>query len=84
MQVATGDANLIEGARKEYVEAAAPIYQHLGEARGAHDWADHERVAPQMRDTVGVVFLVEGDGRLGPSDTCQKWGGCEWRSPLAR
>ena len=47
-----------------------PIHQHLGEARGAHDWADHEWVAPWMRDIVGVV-LVEGDGRLGPSKPCQ-------------
>ena len=23
-----------------------------------------------MRDTIGVVFLVEGDGRLGPSEPC--------------
>jgi len=24
-----------------------------------------------MRDTIGVVFLVEGDGRLGPSEPRQ-------------
>ena len=41
--------------------------------RGAHDRADHERVAPHMRDTIGVVFLVEGDGHLGPSEPC--WSG---------
>jgi hypothetical protein len=24
-----------------------------------------------MRDTVGVIFLVKGDGHLGPSKPCQ-------------
>jgi hypothetical protein len=24
-----------------------------------------------MRDAIGVIFLVEGDGRLGPSDLCR-------------
>jgi hypothetical protein len=33
--------------------------------------ADYEWVAPRMRDTIGVVLLVEGDGRLGPSDPRQ-------------
>jgi hypothetical protein len=26
---------------------------------------------PRMRDIVGVIFLVEGDGCLGPSELCQ-------------
>jgi hypothetical protein len=33
--------------------------------RGAHDWADHEWVAPWVRDTIGMILLVEGDSRLG-------------------
>ena len=57
----------------EYVEAAAPIHQYLGEARGAHDQDDHERVEPQMRDTTEVIPLVEGDGRLGPFEP--HWSG---------
>jgi hypothetical protein len=24
-----------------------------------------------MRDTIGVIFLIEGDGRLGPSEPCR-------------
>ena len=59
------DAHLVEGAGVEYVEATHPIHQHLREARGAHDQADHERVVPLMRDMIGVIFLVKGDGRLG-------------------
>jgi hypothetical protein len=39
--------------------------------RGAHNQADHERVAPRMRDTIRVVFLIESDGRLGPSEPCR-------------
>ena len=46
VKVAVGDAHLIGGASVEYVEAAAPVHQHLGEARGAHDWANHKQVAP--------------------------------------
>jgi hypothetical protein len=65
------DAHLIEGASVEYVEAAAPIHQHLGEAHGTHDWVDHERVAPRMRDAIGVIFLVKGNGHLGPSEPHQ-------------
>ena len=40
--VALRDAHLVEGASIEYVEAVAPIHQHLGEACGAHDHANHE------------------------------------------
>jgi hypothetical protein len=36
--------------------------------RGAHDWADHERVASQMRDMIRVIPLFEGNGCLGPSE----------------
>jgi hypothetical protein len=68
VQAALGDAYVVEGAGIEYVEAVAPVHQHLGEVCGAHDWADYERVAPRMRDAIGVVLLVEGDGRLGPSE----------------
>ena len=71
------DAHLIEGAGIEYVEAAAPIHQHLGEVCGAHNWADHKRVAPRVSDTIRVILLVEGDGHLGPSEQ----RGCEQRSP---
>ena len=37
VQVAIGNAHLIEGAGVKYVEAAAPIHPHLGEGHGAHD-----------------------------------------------
>ena len=67
------DAHLIKDAGVEYVEATVPIHQHLGEARSAHDQADHEQVAPRMRDAIRVIFLVEGDGRLGPLEPC--WEG---------
>jgi hypothetical protein len=30
-----------------------------------------------MRDVVGVVFLVEGDGLLGPSEPCQSSEGVD-------
>ena len=65
-----GDAHLVKGAGIEYVEAYAFVHQHLGEAHDAHDQANHERVVPRMRDTVGVIFLVEGDGHLGPLEPC--------------
>ena len=42
------------------------MHQHLGEARGAHNRADHEQVAPWMVVMIGMVFLVKGDGHLGP------------------
>jgi hypothetical protein len=51
VQVAPGDADLIEGVVIEYFEATAPVHQHLGEARGAHDRADHEGAV----DRGGVV-----------------------------
>ena len=66
-----GDAHLVEGAGVEYIEATAPVHQHLGEACGAHNQANHEWVVPRMRDTIGVVFLAEGDGHLGPSEPRQ-------------
>jgi hypothetical protein len=50
--------------------------------RGAHDQADHERVASQVGDTIGVISLVEGDGHLGPPESHQ--GGCGRHSPLAQ
>jgi hypothetical protein len=28
-----------------------------------------------MRDAIGAVFLVEGDGRLGPSESCRSGKG---------
>ena len=65
-QAVLRDAHLVKGAGIEYVEATPPIHQHLGDARGTHDRANDERVAPQMTDAVGVIFLVKGDGRLGP------------------
>jgi hypothetical protein len=37
--------------------------------------ADHELVAPWMRDGIRVVLLVEGDGRLRPSETHQSGEG---------
>jgi hypothetical protein len=40
-----------------------------------HDMADQVWVAPWMRDGIGVVLLVEGDGRLGPSEPCQSGEG---------
>jgi hypothetical protein len=46
VQVAAGNGHLVEGASTEYVKATIPVHQHLGEACGAHDRADHERVAP--------------------------------------
>jgi hypothetical protein len=67
-QAALRDAHLVEGGGVEYVEAAAPVHQHLGEARGAHDRADQEWVAPWMGDAIRMVFLGEGDGCLGPSE----------------
>jgi hypothetical protein len=39
--------------------------------RGAHDWADHEWVAPWVRDTIGMILLVEGDSHLGSLNSCQ-------------
>jgi hypothetical protein len=53
----------IKGADVEDVEATSSVHQHLREARGADDRADHERVAPRMWDAIGVIPLVEGDGR---------------------
>jgi hypothetical protein len=49
----------------EYIGTAPAIHQHLGEAHGAHDQADHDRVAPRLRDAIRMVFLIEGDGHLG-------------------
>jgi hypothetical protein len=46
VQVAAGNGHLVEGASVEYVKATIPVHQHLGEACGAHDRADHEWVAP--------------------------------------
>ena len=46
VQAAPRDAHPIKGASVECVEAVAPIHQHLDEVHGAHDRADHERVAP--------------------------------------
>jgi len=40
------DAQHVEGAKVEDVEAAAPIHQDLREAHGALGSVDHERVAP--------------------------------------
>ena len=62
--MASRDTHTIEGARIEDVEAIASIHQHLGEACGAHDWADHKWVASYMRNTIKVVSLIEGDGHL--------------------
>jgi hypothetical protein len=58
------DAHLVEVVGIEDVEAAASVHQHLGEVRGAHDQADHERVVPWTKDAIRVVPLVEGDGCL--------------------
>jgi hypothetical protein len=59
----------IEGASTEDAKAAASTHQHLGLARGAHDQANHERVASRMRNTIP---LIEGDGCLRPPELC--WG----------
>ena len=57
----------------EYVEAAAPIHQYLGEARGAHDWVDHEQVVPRVRNVIRVIPLVKGDGCREPLEP--HWSG---------
>ena len=49
--------NVNKGARVEYVEAIAPVHQHLGEERGAHNWDDHERVAPRVRNMIGITCM---------------------------
>jgi hypothetical protein len=57
-------------ASVEYVEVASLVHHHLGEARGAHDRVDHERVPSRVRNMTRVIPLVKGDGHLRPSEPC--------------
>ena len=50
------------------VEAAASIHQYLDEPLLADDRVDDERVPPRLRDAIGVVGLVEGDGGFRPPE----------------
>jgi hypothetical protein len=55
-----------EGLGVDDVEAAASVYEDLGEPVVADDGIDDERVLSWARHAVGVVALVEGDGLAGP------------------
>ena len=46
------------------LEAAASVYQHLGEALLADDGVDDERVTSLSGDVGGMVPLIEGDQRF--------------------
>jgi hypothetical protein len=50
--------------RVKDVEAAAPVHQHLGEARIADDRVDDQRVLARVRDAVRVILVAEGNGVL--------------------
>jgi hypothetical protein len=54
-----------EGLGVDDVEAAAPVYEDLGEPGVADDGVDDERILSWARHAVGVVALVEGDGLVG-------------------
>jgi hypothetical protein len=54
-----------EGLGVDDVEAAASVYEDLGEPDVADDGVDNERVLSWARHAVGVVALVEGDGLVG-------------------
>jgi hypothetical protein len=51
-----------EGLGIDYVDAAASVYEDLGEPDGV----DNEWVLSWARHAIGVVALVEGDGLVGP------------------
>jgi hypothetical protein len=55
-----------EGLGVDDVEAAASVYEDLGEPDVADDGVDNERVLSWAWHAVGVVALVEGDGLVGP------------------
>jgi hypothetical protein len=68
------DSQKVEGLGIDDVKTAAPIHEHLGEARVGDVGIDDKRVDPRIRDVVWVVITVKSDGHLGP---VKEEGGCE-------
>ena len=62
------DAHSVERLGIHDVEAAASIYQHLGEPLRADDWVNHERISFWLWDAFWVVGPIKGDGGLRPSE----------------
>ena len=62
-----GDAHGIEGVDVEDVEAAASVYQHLGEVLLMDDGVDDEWVASQSSDVGWMVPLIKSDRRFRPA-----------------
>ena len=58
------DAHGVERFSVHDVEAAASIYQHLGEPLRADDRVDHERISSRLRDAFRVVDPIKGYDRL--------------------
>jgi hypothetical protein len=55
-----------EGLGVDDVEATTSVHEDLGKPHVADDGIDNERVLSRARHAVGVVALVESDGRVGP------------------
>jgi hypothetical protein len=68
------DSQKVEGLGIDDVKTAAPIHEHLGEARVGDDGIDDMWVDPRIGDVVWVVITVKSDGHLGP---VKEEGGCE-------
>jgi hypothetical protein len=57
-----GDPHEFQGFGVDDVEAAAFVHEDFGEPGVADDRVDDKRVLPRVRDVIGVVILIEGDG----------------------
>ena len=64
VELRLGDAHGIEGVDVEDVEAAASIYQHLGEVLLADNGVDDEWVAIWSSNMGGMVPLIKSDQRF--------------------
>ena len=64
IELRLGDAHGVEGVNVQNVEAAASIYQHLGEALLADDGVDDKQVVTQSGDVGRMVSLIKSDRRF--------------------
>ena len=63
-ELVQSDPHELQGVGVHDVEATASVHEHLGEAGVADDGVDNERVSSRMRDVIGVVLAVKGNGIL--------------------
>jgi hypothetical protein len=68
------DSQKVEGLGVNDVKTTASVHEDLGEASVGDDGVDDKWVDPRIGDVVGVVIMVESDGRLKP---VKEEEGCE-------